>query len=177
MSELIKFDRGAKARWSFGRLREMLTNPIKPTFPSFRWTYYSVEVCIPKGPYSIYGGMEAKRLDEGLIPFVDICDLQPHENIQTLIGEGDEVTLGLTLDFREHLAESLKSSSMKYPVALTDAVSSISGSSTRLFDTLLNIITDITALESTSASAINSVIANRLRSSGAISEDAKMQVR
>jgi hypothetical protein len=162
-------------RWCFSRLREMLTKPLTRTDPNSRWAYYSIEVYIPKGPYSIYGGMEAKRLDEGLIPFVDICDLEPHGDIQSLIGEGNEVTFGLPLEFREYLAEAIKSTSMKHSVALTDAVSSIAGSSTRLFDTLLDIIGDITVLGSTSTAMINSVIEQRLRASGAIGKDTKMQ--
>lgn len=176
MSELIKFDRGARVRWSFGHLREMLTNLPMNTTPSSKWAYFSVEICVPKGPYSIYGGIEARRLAEGVISSVDICGLQPHGNIQTLIGEGDEVALGLSEEIRKHLTESITSLNMAHPVALTDAITGIAGSSTRLFDTLLNIISDMTELKSADASEINSVIASRLRASGTISEDAKMHM-
>ena len=97
-------------------------------------------------------------------------------DVETLVCSGDDVSLGLSEDFREHMADYIASASLQFPVALTDATQGMAGSSTHLFEILCSVIGRITALDSIDASTVNSAIAEQLRISGAISEDTKMQI-
>jgi hypothetical protein len=171
----LKFDNGAKIRWCYGHL-ETLTlqdgnsrkTPIEP-LP------FSIEVCVPKGPYSVYGGLEAIQRDDYDGIFVDLSPNTPITTGNTLVGARDDVYFGMPTEIREALEQLGNGTSRTFPFKITNALSGMAGTSQKIFEVLLNVVVAAKACFP-DATEVNTAIVGELKKTGVINNDVKIEV-
>jgi hypothetical protein len=163
-TQWINLDNGAKIRWGFVPLDQLLLNSsAEQLIPVF-----SLEVFIPKGPTFLYGGLEARDSTE-CEHRLSIDSSLGRAAVGALAGQADSVYWGLPTEFAESLLEAVSHSRSLWNLKLSNATYCNEGSSLKLFCILAKTIMAVTSLPSLDTQCVNQCILETFASGGALS--------